>query len=97
MKNTLLLELHPQKSRIKPLSRGLDFVGYRIFYYYVLLRKRNRRKIEQKFEEMEELYKSQMISKETIDQTLNGWFGYMNGSNTFLLQQRMTKRIEDIV
>ena len=44
----LLLDLHPQKSKIRPLSRGLDFVGYRIFYYYILLRKRNRRKIEQK-------------------------------------------------
>ncbi len=93
LKWNLLLELHPQKSRIKQLSRGLDFVGYRIFYYYILLRKRNRRKIEQQLNEIEKLYKDKAISKETIDQTLNGWFGYLNGSNTHNLRQKMLKRV----
>ncbi|MBI4147525.1 hypothetical protein HY494_02635 [Candidatus Woesearchaeota archaeon] len=96
LKRNLLLELHPQKSRIKPLSRGLDFVGYRIFYHYILLRKRNRQKIEKKLNEIEELYKDKVISKETIEQTLNGWLGYMNGSNTHHLQQKMLKHIADI-
>ena len=35
----LKLELHPEKSRIIPLSKGIDFVGFRNFYYYKLLRK----------------------------------------------------------
>ena len=95
LRRNLLLNLHPQKSRIKPLARGLDFLGYRIFYYHVLLRKRNLRKMEQKLEEMEEFYKDKVISKETIDQTLNGWFGYMNGSNTHNLRQSMLKRVAE--
>lgn len=95
LKKNLLLDLHPQKSRIRPLSRGLDFVGYRMFYYYILPRKRNLRKMEQKLREMEESYKNQIMGKEAIGQTLNGWFGYMKGSNTFLLRQRMAKRIEE--
>ncbi len=95
LRRNLLLDLHPQKSRIKPLASGLDFVGYRIFYYHVLLRKRNLRKMEQKLEEMEEFYKDKVISKETIDQTLNGWFGYMNGSNTHNLRQSMLKRVAE--
>lgn len=93
LKENLLLDLHPQKSKIRPLARGLDFVGYRIFYYYILLRKRNRRKIEHKLNEIEKLYKDKAISKETIDQTINGWFGYMNGSNTHNLRQKMLKRV----
>lgn len=95
LKKNLLLYLHPQKSKIRPLSRGLDFVGYRIFYHYILLRKRNLRKIEHKLKEMEELYKNQIISKETIDQTLSGWFGYMNGSNTHNLQQKILKQVTE--
>lgn len=95
LKRNLLLDLHPQKSMIKPLARGLDFVGYRIFHYYVLLRKRNLRKIEQKLKEMEELYKNQTISRETVEQTLNGWFGYMNGSNTHNLQQKILRRVAE--
>lgn len=41
LKEELKLELHQEKSRIIPLSRGIDFVGFRNFYYYKLLRKRN--------------------------------------------------------
>ncbi|MDP3699187.1 MAG: reverse transcriptase domain-containing protein [Nanoarchaeota archaeon] len=95
LRRNLLLDLHPQKSRIKPLASGLDFVGYRIFYYHVLLRKRNLRKMEHKLKEMQELYKTKIISKETVDQTLNGWFGYMNGSNTHNLRQSMLKRVAE--
>ena len=41
LKENLKLELHPDKSKIVSLSRGIDFVGFRNFYYYKLLRKRN--------------------------------------------------------
>mgnify|MGYP001587656777 CR=1 FL=1 len=95
LRTYLQLELHPQKSRIKPLAKGLDFVGYRMFYYYILLRKRNRRKIEHQLNEIEKLYKDKAICKETVDQTLNGWFGYMNGSNTHNLRQKMLKRVAE--
>ncbi len=44
---------------------------------------------------MEELYKKRMNSRETIEQTLNGWFGYMNGSNMHNLQQKILKRIAE--
>ena len=41
LKEKLKLELHPEKSRTVLLSNGVDFVGFRNFYYYKLLRKRN--------------------------------------------------------
>ncbi len=37
LKETLKLELHAQKSKIISLSRGIDFVGFRNFYYFRLL------------------------------------------------------------
>ncbi len=43
LKNKLSLELHPDKSRIISLSKGIDFVGFRNYYYFKLLRKRNLR------------------------------------------------------
>lgn len=96
LQEKLRLELHPDKSKIKPLAKGLDFVGYRIFYYFTLLRKRNIKKIDSKLREIEDLYKNRLIYKETIDAILNGWFGYMNGSNTFKLQQKILKRIDHL-
>ena len=44
----LRLELHPQKSKITSLSQGIDFVGFRNFYHFKLLRKRNIRNMERK-------------------------------------------------
>jgi hypothetical protein len=46
----LKLELHPQKSKLLLLSQGVDFVGFRIFPRYILLRKRNLRNMEKKIE-----------------------------------------------
>ena len=42
LKNELKLELHPEKSKIVLLGGGVDFVGFRNFYQFKLLRKRNR-------------------------------------------------------
>jgi retron-type reverse transcriptase len=60
--DTLKLELHPQKSKIISLSRGVDFVGFRNFYYFKLLRKRNIRKMFSRVED----YKQGKISKDKI-------------------------------
>ena len=50
LQNKLKLTLHPQKSRIASLSSGVDFVGFRNFYYHCLLRKRSLRKMMRKIE-----------------------------------------------
>ena len=62
LKEELILELHPEKSKIISLSRGIDFVGFRNFYYYKLLRKRNIRKILSKIKN----YKEDKMAKEKL-------------------------------
>ena len=49
--DNLRLELHPAKSKIIPLRKGVNLLGYRVFYYHKLLRKSNKRKFERKFAE----------------------------------------------
>lgn len=48
LKEKLKLELHKGKSRTISLSQGVDFVGFRNFYYFKLLRKRSIQKMEKK-------------------------------------------------
>lgn len=43
---TLNLELHEEKSNIYPLRQGTDFLGYKIFYHYKTIRKRNLKKLK---------------------------------------------------
>lgn len=45
---SLKLELHPQKSKIFPLYKGVNFLGFRVFYHHKLLRRANIRNLERK-------------------------------------------------
>ncbi|MDP2947535.1 MAG: reverse transcriptase/maturase family protein, partial [Nanoarchaeota archaeon] len=66
------LELHSQKSKVVSISRGVDFVGFRIFWKHKLTRKRNSRKMFLKIKK----YKTGEIPKETILESFQGWNAY---------------------
>jgi hypothetical protein len=72
LKNRLNLELHPDKSKIINLSKGIDFVGFRNFYYYKLLRKRNIRNMQKKIN----LFNQGNISYEKLFESFEGWNAY---------------------
>lgn len=69
LKNHLKIELHSEKSRIIPLSRGTDFVGFRNFYHFKLLRKRNIRKMLSKINK----YNKGKISHDNLLEGYQGW------------------------
>ena len=85
LKNKLKLELHPDKSRIINLSKGIDFVGFRNFYYFKLLRKRNIRNMERKIE----LFRKEKISHEKFSEILQGWNAYANWANSYNLVNKI--------
>jgi RNA-directed DNA polymerase len=85
----LKLELHSDKSRIISLSRGIDFVGFRNFYYHKLLRKRNIKNIESKIRE----FRNEEISKEKILESFQGWNAYAKWGNTFRLRRKIVRKI----
>ena len=87
----LKLELHPDKSNIIPLRNGLNFLGYRIFYHHKLLRKRNIRKFERKFNTRLKWYKEELLSYEEFKKSLQGWFGHAMWANTYKLRKRIIK------
>ena len=89
LRDKLYLELHPDKSKIISLSRGVDFVGFRNFYHFRLLRKRNIRQILTKIKR----YKNKEISKEKILECFQGWNAYAKWANTFILRKSIVKRI----
>ena len=89
LKIKLKIELHPEKSKIIPLSKGIDFVGFRNFWYYKLLRKRNIRKILFKIEQ----YKGGETSKENILESFNGWSAYAKWANTYKVRRAVIRKI----
>ena len=91
--DNLKIELHKDKSRIIPLSRGIDFIGFRNFYYYKLLRNRNVRKMKNKIRS----YKEGIITKDKITESFQGWQAYAKWANTHKLRNKIKMEIIDII
>nr|AQS34861.1 hypothetical protein [uncultured archaeon] len=90
---TIELELHPDKSKITPLSKGITLLGYRIFYYSKLLRKSNLRKSQRKITEKIKLVKGCILPYDSLLDSLNGWFGYAMWANTHKLRKKLIEEI----
>jgi hypothetical protein len=85
LKEKLSLKLHAQKSKIIPLSRGVDFVGFRIFLNYRLLRKRNIKNMKRKIE----LFKEGLLDKEKLEEIFQGWNAYAKWANSYNLRRKL--------
>ncbi|MBI2044576.1 hypothetical protein HYT23_00805 [Candidatus Pacearchaeota archaeon] len=89
LRNELKLELHQDKSKIISLSKGIDFVGFRNFYHFRLLKKRNTRKMLSKIRK----YKKEELTKEKILESFQGWNAYAKWANTLKLRRMAVGKI----
>lgn len=87
----LLINLHPDKSRIIPLIRGVDFIGFRNFYHHSLLRKRNVRIMQRKIE----LYKEGKWGFDNIFESYQGWRAYAKWADAHKLSEKIKLKIID--
>jgi len=85
----LKIELHLEKSKIVSLSEGVDFVGFRNFYHFRLLRKRNINNMRRKIE----MFKQDLISKERFLESFQGWNAYAKWANSFKLRKEIALKI----
>ncbi len=92
LRKELKLELHPEKSRVIFLLKGIDFVGFRIFYYFKLLRKRNIKNMSRKVK----LFLEDWISKKKIDGIFQGWNAYAKWADSFNLRKDIYLKISKI-
>ena len=89
LREKLRLELHSDKSKIISLSRGIDFVGFRNFYHFKLLRKRN---IKNMFVKIKK-YKNGEMSKNNIIESFQGWNAYAKWANSYDLRRNAVREI----
>ena len=88
---TIKLEIHPEKSKIYSLHKGVNLLGYRIFYHYRLLRKSSLRKFQKRLEKLLTQYKVGEIDCDKISSSITGWNGYAIWANTYKLRQTILK------
>lgn len=85
VQDNLKIQLHPNKSKILLLKRGIPFLGYRIFYYHKLLRKSNIKNMSR------QLIKN---NYDSLYKYLDGWFSYADHADTFNLRKKVTQFID---
>ena len=95
LRDNLALELHPEKSRIIPLSMGTEFLGMRIFLHHKLIKEKNLRKFYRKINSLYIDYDSGLVNYDTIYDSLEGWSAYANNANTYKLKKRILQSVED--
>jgi len=91
---SLKLKLHPQKTIIIPLRRGVSFLGFRCFYHHKIVRQKNLRKIKARLADLLEYCAEHICEKEEVLNTLQGWNAYAMHGKTHHLRQRLTVFVE---
>jgi len=86
------LELHPDKSRIKTLEGGIDFLGFRIFYHYKLVRRKNLNKFERNFNQLKKAYAEDLINREKVVEKFEGWLAYVSYGNTYKYRRHIIRQ-----
>jgi hypothetical protein len=81
--------LHPDKTRIVELKRGVTFLGFRVFQKHRLLKKSNARRIWKRLAKFKRMYDDGEITKEDAITRLEGWLAYAEFANTYNLRRKI--------
>lgn len=91
----LQLELNP-KTQIFPVDvRGIDFLGYRCFRNYTLLRKSSAKRMKKKIQLIERYH--EMMEPQHIISSIMSYCGWMNFCNCYHLREKYIIRNKEIV
>lgn len=89
LSDKLALELHPKKVTIRKLHQGIDFLGYIVLPHHRLLRTKTRQRIFRKLKKRIEEYKKGMVSKQTLEQSLQSYLGVLSHADTYELSNEL--------
>jgi len=88
----LSLETHDSKTRIFPISQGVNAYGFKIHKTHRLLRNDSKKKIKRKTKRMIISIQENRMSVEKCEQILNSWYGHaMHGSSYNFINKLIKK------
>ena len=96
LKERLALELHPLKSRIVKFERGVDFLGFRVFPWFRLLRKKNCWRMKEKWRNLKDDYVLKRVSVDAMYICVQGWTAYASNATTFKMRRRLIEEFDTL-
>ncbi len=88
LEDRLSLNLN-KKTSIFPASQGIDFLGYRIWEGYRLLRKASARRMIRRMRWMQKAYKFGIITHTTIGMRIRSWVAHCGHCNSWRIRKRI--------
>ncbi|MGC9610948.1 MAG: reverse transcriptase/maturase family protein [Minisyncoccia bacterium] len=92
LENELALKLHPNKSILRSICQGADFLGYVIFPKHRIIRTKTKHRMFRKLEKRMEEYKAGDITKLNFEQSINSYLGVLSHANAHRLQEELLNR-----
>lgn len=89
LRQKLKLELHPKKVSIRKFQQGIDFLGYIVLPHYQRLRTKTKQRIFRKLKLRTQEYKDGKITKESVFQSLQSYFGVLSHANEYKLTEEL--------
>jgi RNA-directed DNA polymerase len=92
LENELALVLHPNKSILRSICQGVDFLGYTTFPKYRLIRTKTKYRMFKKLEKRMEEYEAGDITKLNFEQSINSYLGVLSHADTHRLREELLNR-----
>lgn len=92
----LSLELNSKKSKIFPISRGVNAIGFKIHPTHRLLRNASKKKIKRKVKAIPNLVNNKKVKPIKIEQILNSWLGHANNASSYNFIKSLVEKSEYI-
>lgn len=93
LRDRLKLELHPKKANVFPVEKGVDFLGYRIFGTYKLLRKSTVKRFVKRMRAYQRWLGRGLMSEESFNNSLQSWIAYAEFGNSWRLRKDLSKKL----
>ncbi len=93
LEENLLLKIHKDKTKIRKVTQGIDFLGYIVFNHHRIVRTKTRRRIIKKLKKRIFEYESGFISKESLYQSLYSYLGFLSHANAYLVGEQLKNEL----
>mgnify|MGYP001587283349 CR=1 FL=1 len=90
--NNLKIELHNEKTKVIQLKKGINFLGFRNFYYYNILKNNKRKLLKNKLNLILKEYKKTKSYNKFI-QKIEAIFAHIEIANTFNLRKNLVNSL----
>lgn len=90
LKNKLDLNLHPKKANVFPVAKGIEFLGYKVFGDYRVLKQNTVKRIVKRIKRYKKEVRNGTMEKEKLALSVQSWRAYAEFAKSWYTINRIT-------